>query len=87
MKSATISFGQNLDPSVIARAEVAARSCDVFVALGTTLVVYPAAGLVPLAIASGARVVIANAEPTPFDDAADAVLRGMLGEVVPAIVE
>jgi NAD-dependent deacetylase len=87
LKSATISFGQNLDPTVIARAEAAARSCDVLLTLGTSLVVYPAAGLVPLAKAAGARVVIANAEPTPFDDLADAVLRGNLSDVVPALVQ
>jgi NAD-dependent deacetylase len=86
LKSDTISFGQNLDPDVLARAERAARSCEVLLALGSTLAVYPAAGLVPLAADNGAAVIIANAEPTPFDDDATVVLRGQLSQVVPALV-
>jgi NAD-dependent deacetylase len=86
LKSATISFGQDLDPGVLARAEQAARSCDLLLALGTSLSVYPAAALVPLAKRSGARVVIANAQETPFDDLAEVVLRGSLGEVVPELL-
>jgi NAD-dependent protein deacetylase/lipoamidase len=86
LKSATISFGQNLDPGVISRAELAARTSDLLLALGTSLTVYPAAGLVPVAKEAGARLVIANAEPTPYDPLADAVLRGPLGQVVPALL-
>ncbi len=86
LKSATISFGQSLDPAVLARAERAATSADLLLAVGTTLSVHPAAGLVPLAWQSGARVVILNAEPTPYDSIAHAVLRGSISEVLPAIV-
>jgi NAD-dependent deacetylase len=86
LKSATISFGQNLVAEDLRRAEKAARNCDVFLALGTTLTVYPVAYLPEFALEAGARLVIANAEPTPFDDQADAVLRGNLGEVLPALV-
>jgi NAD-dependent deacetylase len=86
LKSATISFGQSLDPDTILRAEMAARSCDVFLAVGTSLSVYPAAGLVPSAHESGARVVIVNAEPTPFDDLAAAVVHGPISAVLPEIV-
>jgi NAD-dependent deacetylase len=86
LKSATVSFGQNLDPDDIERAERAATSCDLMLAVGTSLTVYPAAGLVPLAKRSGARVVIVNREPTPYDDIADAVLRGSISEILPAIV-
>ncbi len=68
------------------RAEKAAQDCDVFLALGTMLTVYPVAYLPQRALESGARLVIANAEPTPFDDQADAVLRGNLGEVLPRLV-
>lgn len=75
LKSATISFGQSLDPDVVAAAERAATSCDVMLAVGTTLAVYPAASLVPLARRSGARVVIINAQETPFDSIASAVIR------------
>jgi NAD-dependent deacetylase len=86
LKSATISFGQALDQNTILRAELAARSCDVFLAVGTSLAVYPAAGLVPAAHESGAAVVIVNAEPTPFDSLASAVVRGSISEVLPRLV-
>lgn len=86
LKSATISFGQNLVPEDIERAERAAAACDLFLAVGTSLTVYPAAGLVPLAKHNGARVVIVNGQPTPYDDIADAVLRGPISEILPAIV-
>lgn len=86
LKSATISFGQALDPRTMMQAEAAARSCDVLLAVGTSLAVYPAAGLVPAAHESGARIVIINAEPTPFDDLAAAVVRGSISEVLPDLV-
>ena len=86
LKSATISFGQNLDPDVLASAERAARTCDAFLAVGSSLVVYPAAGLVPVAKRSGAALVIVNAEDTPFDDIADVVLNGPISELLPQIV-
>jgi NAD-dependent deacetylase len=85
LKSATISFGQNLDPVVLGQAEEAASACDLLLAVGSSLTVYPAAGLVPVARDAGARVVIVNAEPTPYDDLADAVLRGSISEILPAI--
>ena len=85
LKSATISFGQALVPEVIARALRAAEQADVLLAIGTSLQVYPVASAVPIARAAGARVVIVNAEPTPFDDIADAVLRQPIGEVLPAL--
>jgi NAD-dependent deacetylase len=86
LKSATISFGQALVPEDIARAERAAAEADLLLAVGSTLTVYPAAGVVPLAKAAGARLVIVNGEPTAFDDMADAVLRGPIGEILPALV-
>jgi len=85
LKSATISFGQSLDPAVIERAMRAAERADLLLAIGTSLQVYPVAGAVPLAKAAGARVVIVNAEPTPFDEIADAVLRQPIGDVLPAL--
>jgi NAD-dependent deacetylase len=85
LKSATISFGQALEPDVIGRAMRAAREADLLLAVGTSLQVYPIAGAVPLARASGARVVIVNGEPTPFDEVADAVLRDKIGRVLPEI--
>lgn len=86
LKSATISFGQSLVPGDLARAEAAARRADLVLAAGTSLGVYPAAGLVPLAQSHGARVVIVNAEPTPFDDDADVCVHGSTTAVLPAIV-
>jgi NAD-dependent deacetylase len=85
LKSATISFGQPLIPEVIARAMQAAEEADLLLAVGTSLHVYPVAGAVPAAKASGARIVIVNAEPTPFDDIADVVLREPIGEILPAL--
>ena len=86
LKSATISFGQPLVPSDLTRADAAARSCDLLLAVGSTLSVYPIADVVPLAVASGARVVIVNGEPTAMDDLADVVVPGSLSQVLPALV-
>ena len=86
LKSATISFGQNLDPEVLDRAERAARDCDTFLAVGSSLVVYPAAGLVPLAKKAGAALVIVNGEETPYDALADVVLHDSISEVLAKII-
>jgi NAD-dependent deacetylase len=86
LKSATISFGQSLDPAVIDRAMRAAEGADLLLAIGTSLQVYPVAGAVPIAKAAGARVVIVNAEPTPFDQIADAILRQPIGEILPRLL-
>jgi NAD-dependent deacetylase len=86
-KSDTISFGQALVPSVIDRAMRAAAECDLLLGVGSTLQVYPVAGVVPVARQAGARVIIVNAEPTAMDDIADAVLRGPIGTLLPAICE
>ena len=86
LKSATISFGQSLVQEDLRRAERAAHGCDLMLAVGTTLSVYPIAGVVPVAKDAGARVVIVNAEPTAMDDLADTVLRGSIGEILPAII-
>ena len=86
LKSATISFGQQLVPEVIDSAMNAAGKADVLLAIGTTLQVYPIAAAVPRARAAGARIVIVNAEPTAFDDVADVVIRQRIGDVLPSIV-
>jgi len=86
LKSATISFGQALEPDVIEHALRVAGEADLLLAIGTSLQVYPVANAVPLAREAGARVVIVNAQPTPYDDLADAVLRDPIGEVLPRIV-
>jgi NAD-dependent deacetylase len=86
LKSATISFGQGLVADDLRRAQEAAAACDLLLAVGTTLAVYPIAGVVPVAKRSGARVVILNAEPTEMDDLADAVLRGSISAILPRLV-
>ncbi len=85
LKSATISFGQNLVPEDLLRSERVAQSCDLLLAIGSTLSVYPIAEVVPIAKRSGARVVILNAEPTEMDQLADAVIRGPIGEILPRL--
>jgi NAD-dependent protein deacetylase/lipoamidase len=85
LKSATISFGENLVPDDLHRSQLAAARADLFLALGTSLGVYPAAALPEIALRSGARLVVMNAQETPFDSAADAVVREQLGEVLPAL--
>jgi NAD-dependent deacetylase len=86
LKSATISFGQGLVQRDLERAGAAARRCDLMLAVGTKLSVYPIAGVVPVAKESGARVVIVNAEPTEMDSLADMVLRGSISALLPRIV-
>jgi len=86
LKSDTISFGQQLVPEVIDQAMRVAGEADAFVAVGTTLQVYPVAGAVDLARAAGAKVIIVNAQPTAFDDVADAVFHESISEVLPAIL-
>ncbi len=85
LKSATISFGQALVPDVIDRAMRAADEADILLAVGSTLQVFPVAGAVPRAKGAGARVVIINADPTGYDEIADAVIQQRIGDVLPAI--
>ena len=87
LKSATISFGQSLVAEDLERAEQESAASDLFLAIGTSLTVYPVAWLPERALQNGARLVIVNAEPTPLDDRAHAVLRGRIGEILPALVE
>lgn len=86
-KSATISFGQSLEPDVLADAVRAAAGCDMFLAVGTTLQVHPAAGLCDVAIRAGARLVIVNAAPTPYDETAAAVINEPIGAVLPRLAD
>jgi NAD-dependent deacetylase len=86
LKAATISFGQSLVEEDLIRADVAARTCDLMLAVGSTLGVYPVANVVPLAKHHGARIVIVNAQRTEMDDLADVVLRGSISELLPTLV-
>ncbi|HEX4867835.1 MAG TPA: Sir2 family NAD-dependent protein deacetylase [Acidimicrobiales bacterium] len=87
LKSATVSFGQSLVTADLVRAEAAARACDLLLAVGTTLSVYPIADMVPAAVASGAPVVIVNGEPTAMDDLAEVVVRGSISHALKGLVE
>jgi NAD-dependent deacetylase len=86
LKSATISFGQQLVPEVIDRALQAAQEADVFIAVGTSLQVFPIAGALPAARAAGAKVIIVNAEPTAMDELAHAVFAGSITVLLPQIL-
>jgi len=86
LKSATISFGQALVTEDLDRAEAAARSCDLLLAVGSTLSVYPIAGAVPVAKASGAEIIIVNGGPTAMDHLADVVVEGSIADVLPQVV-
>jgi len=87
LKSATISFGQSLDPATLRRAVSSVSESDVLLTIGTSLQVYPVAGLVDIALGAGATVVVVNAEPTPYDHEAHAVLREPIGVVLPALAD
>jgi NAD-dependent deacetylase len=85
LKTATISFGQGLVEKDLIRSEEAARSCDLLLAVGSTLGVFPIANVVPVAKSTGARIVILNAEPTQMDPLGDIVIRASISEVLPQI--
>lgn len=85
VKSDTILFGQDLVPAVIDAAMFAADNCDLVIAAGSTLSVFPAANVVPRAKAAGARVIIVNGESTKMDSLADAVLLGPLSKLLPTL--
>jgi NAD-dependent deacetylase len=86
LKSATVSFGQSLDQQVLDAAVAATEAADLFLAVGTSLQVYPAAGLCDLALSSGKPLVILNADPTPYDDEATTVLHTPIETTLPTLV-
>jgi NAD-dependent deacetylase len=85
LKSDTILFGQSLEPDVIGRALSASEECDVLLAVGTSLSVYPAANAVPRAKAAGAALIIVNGQPTEMDNRADVVINAGISEVLPML--
>jgi NAD-dependent deacetylase len=87
LKSATISFGQNLVAEDLIRAQAAAEAADLLLAIGSTLSVYPIANVVPVAKRHGAAVVIVNGGPTEMDVLADVVVRGSISHVLPPICD
>jgi NAD-dependent deacetylase len=86
LKPATISFGQAMPHDVMVRAQVAAETCDLMIAVGSSLVVEPAASIPRVARQAGARLIIVNRDPTPLDGIADAVVHGEIGVVLPELV-
>ena len=82
IKTATVSFGQSMPADAMQRAERLSVQCDVFLAIGSSLVVWPAAGFPLMAKRNGAALVIINREPTEFDDIADLVVHNDLGETL-----
>ncbi|WP_345042242.1 SIR2 family NAD-dependent protein deacylase [Streptomyces sannanensis] len=86
LKSATVMFGQPLDTEVLGQAMAIAKACQIFIAVGSSLQVQPAASLAGIAAEHGARLVIVNAEPTPYDDQADEVIREPIGTALPALL-
>ena len=86
LKSATISFGQGLIAADLARAEQAVRSCDLLLVVGSTLSVYPIAAVVPMAVETGAKVIIVNGQETALDAAADVLLRGDITKILGALL-
>lgn len=87
VKSATVSFGQSMPEEAMRRAEAETLAADLFIAIGSSLVVWPAAGFPALAKRNGARLVIINREPTEFDDIADLVVRDDIGDVLEPFID
>ncbi|MQS12722.1 NAD-dependent deacylase [Streptomyces kaniharaensis] len=86
LRPRTVMFGEALDPVVLRQADAIAKACDLFVAVGTSLQVHPAAVLPQIALEGGARLIVMNGEPTPFDEAADEVIREPISTALPALV-
>ncbi|MEV5464547.1 NAD-dependent deacylase [Streptomyces griseoincarnatus] len=86
LKPATVMFGEALDPMVLGEAVAVTKACTLFIAAGTSLQVHPAAGLAQVAADHGARLIVVNAEPTPYDDLADEVVREPIGTSLPALL-
>lgn len=87
VKSATISFGQAMPEDEMRRAEEATLMCDLFLAIGSSLQVYPAAGFPIMAKRNGAQLIILNRDPTPLDEIADLVIHDEIGRSLSALVK
>ncbi|WP_225655887.1 SIR2 family NAD-dependent protein deacylase [Streptomyces pseudogriseolus] len=86
LKPATVMFGEALDTAVLGEAVAITKACTLFIAAGTSLQVHPAAGLAQVAADHGARLIVVNAEPTPYDDLADEIVREPIGTALPALL-
>lgn len=87
LKPTVVLFGEPMPQAAVTKAFALAREADVVLVVGSSLVVYPAANIPLVALRSGARMIVVNAEPTPFDELAEIVIHGRSGEVLPEIVE
>jgi len=87
IKPATIAFGQQLPAQTLKEAQNRSLSCDLFISIGSSLVVYPAAYLPQTAKEAGATLVIVNREPTPLDPLADLIIHGQAGEIMQSAVK
>ncbi|MER5731995.1 Sir2 family NAD-dependent protein deacetylase [Streptomyces sp. NPDC002138] len=87
LKAGTVMFGERLDPEVLAQAMTVAKGCQVFIAVGSTLQVQPAASLAGIAAEHGARLIIVNAEETPYDPLADELIREPIGSALPELLD
>ncbi|MFE7189019.1 NAD-dependent deacetylase [Kitasatospora sp. NPDC057541] len=86
LRPRTVMFGEQLDPEVLRQADAISKACELFIAVGTSLQVFPVAALPYNAVKTGSRLVIVNAEPTPFDEAAEEVVREPISTALPALV-
>ncbi|MDX3380829.1 NAD-dependent deacetylase [Streptomyces niveiscabiei] len=86
LKSATVMFGEHLSPEVLADALAITKACQLFYAVGTSLTVHPAAALAGIATENGARLVVVNAEETPYDEVAAEVVREPIGTALPRLL-
>ena len=86
LKTAVVSFGESLPRQEFARAEYLAKSCELLICIGSTLTVAPVSNLVPKATSRGARLVIINAQPTPYDEEADVIVRGDITTVLGTVL-
>lgn len=85
LKPTVVLFGEPMPRDAVDEAFALARGADAMLVVGSSLVVYPAAEIPLIAVRAGARMIVVNAEPTPFDDLADVVIHGRSGDVLPAI--
>jgi NAD-dependent deacetylase len=86
LRPGVVWFGEGLPSDVWHNAQQAAKTAEVLLVIGTSAVVYPAASLVPLAKAAGARVIEINVDETPMSSSVDASLRGQSGEILPQLI-
>jgi len=86
LKPGTILFGEPLPQDAVDMAKIASKNCDLFIVLGSSLVVFPAASMPRIAKKNGAKLVIINIDPTPFDEIADIVINGSTSKILSEVI-